>query len=340
MRMLNSTTGMLAACGLLLAACAAQEGESAVSVAAPGRAAAAGPVLARVDGWELRRGEVDELAAAAVALRTQPPLNLAAPPTETFEQRLGLAIELLSLAAAGQAGGLSASLVKDSRARALAAVYLDRLIDRDRRPIDDEDLKQAHLAEIHTFLTTGESELYAPTRVDLAIIGAGRFPSWSSYEDDSYVPVLSDEETFELATRIRAACGDRVTDLDAFEQIGLSFLAGNPTVRIEHHPRMAIDPDLFQLAPQIRTALDGLSENGAISQPVRTPGGTFIVRRGVWRPGKGEDLASIKDALARKVRRKRRQQMLTEHLQRLDRKLVVRTWPERLRDPRAEARAP
>ncbi len=290
-----------------------------------------GPVISRVGSVDLKLSEVDELAAMASEIRQRPPWNLPPPPMDTFDQRMRLAIEFLSLVGAAQKGYLEKSLVSDSMKRALASVYLRRALLMDlRRPVTKEELEQAHQDEIRKYITTGESELYRPTRVDFAIIGVGINPAWTKYEKGTVKNPMTMEQTVALASKIKKLAGDHVPDLDKFEALAKKFKKGNPTVRIKHQKRAALAKELFPLAPVFYDRLVKLKNNGDISPVFRTPAGAMILRRGVTWPGKGENAEEIKNELTSRVQQKWAMEHLRKISETLKKNYAIETYPDAL----------
>ncbi len=292
-----------------------------------------GPVVARVGDRALHLGEVDALAAAAQVLRSRPPWDLPEPPAATLEQRVALAVELLAMVRAAEQGRLDPARIEDARERALAAVWLQRFVADapDEAPIGEDALRRAHQEVIAEYLATGESTIYEPTRVEVHVVGVGLFPDWTAFEDETIEPVVERSAAFDLAERIRAACGDVVADGDASVALVRRFQAGNPTLRIEHQPQVAFSGRLFSLPDAFRQPLRALERPGQISPVIETPGGAFLLRRGLLQPGRGERLDDVRAELTERVRNQRRGRRLDEALEALHQRLGVRVYAERFR---------
>lgn len=314
----------------LTSACTRSGDQSALlAISSTPKSQPKGPILARAGHYELKLSEVDDLAAMASKVRQGPPWNLPPPPMETFEQRMQLAIELLAMASAAEDGAIDKKLLQDSMSRSLASAYLRRaFLSESQRPVTEKQLHKAQMEEIRKYITTGESELYRPTRVDFTIIGVGINPSWVKYEKDTVVNIMSVQQTMELAAKIKKLAGDHLSDLDKFESLARKFEKHNPTVRIIHQKRAALPDGLFPMSTIIRSQLIKLRDNGDISPVIETPAGAMILRRGVTWPGKGEDAEEIKDRLSRKVREKRSMQHLKKITEALSKKYAIKTWPE------------
>jgi hypothetical protein len=302
---------------------------------AAGRADTAeqGPVVARVGDRPLHLGEVDALAAAAQALRSRPPWNLPEAPAATLEQRVALAVELLAMVRVAEQGRLGPARIEDARERALAAAWLQRFVAGapDEQPIDEDALRRAHQEVIAEYLSTGESTIYEPTRVEVHVVGVGLFPDWTAFEDETIEPVVERSAAVALAERIRAACGDVVADGDALAALVRRFQPSNPTVRIEHRRQVAFSGRLFSLPAAFRRPLRELDRPGRISPVIETPGGAFLLRRGLLQPGRGEQLDDVRAELTERVRNQRRGRRLEEALEALRRRIGVHVYADRFR---------
>ena len=283
-----------------------------------------GPVVARVGGIDIHIDEVEPLARLALDLRRKH--ELPEPRAELMDERLDLAVELLALA-----GGADEQETGDVRKRLLARIYLDRMLEAETdRPVSDEEVVEVHRDQKRKYLTTGESELFEPGRVDAAVIGVGLFANFGVPADEEMIPVLDRAGVDRLASKVLRACGDRVNDLDEFIAIARRFSKGNPSLRLQHHPRVAFDSELSILPPRIHESLVGLDGNGAISPVIRAGGAAFVIRRGVGYPGRGEDPEEIRDEIVRSIRLKHRRVRLKELLSRLMLRFRIQTWPENL----------
>mgnify|MGYP006279192291 CR=1 FL=1 len=292
-----------------------------------------GPVVARVGKRALHLDEVDALAAAAQALRSRPPWDLPQPPPANLEQRVALAVELLALVRAAEQGRLEPARTEDARERALAAAWLRRFVANapDERPIGEDVLRRAHQEVIAEYLATGESAIYEPTRVEVHVVGVGLFPDWTAFEDETIEPVVERSAAVDLAERIRAACGDVVADGDALTALVRRLQPGHPTLRIEHQRQVTFSGRLFSLPTAFRQPLRALEQPGQISPLIETPGGAFLLRRGLLRPGRGERLEDVRAELTQRVRNQRRARRLEEALQALRQRIGVVVYTDRFR---------
>ncbi len=315
----------LLAAGPTLWGCACQDAPQGVAVPEPRPRPPVepGPVVARVGGMDLHLAEIEPLARLALDLRRGH--ELPEPRAGTLDEQLDLAVELLALAEGADPQGTEET--EETRKRLLARIYLARVTEAEGdRPVSAEEIAEAHLDQKRKYLTTGESEMYEPSRVDAAVIGIGLFPNFGVSRDEEMVPVLDRAAVERLAAEVRRACGDRVKDLDEFIAIARRFSRGNPTLRLQHHPRTPLDPDLAMLAPGIHESLVGLDGNGAVSPVIFEGAAAFIVRRGVGYPGRGEDPEAIRGELVRSVRLQRQRVRLEVLLSELMLRFRVQTW--------------
>lgn len=329
--------GSLVCCLGLVACAAAACGTSPVADPAglgldvKGAKRELGPRLAKVGEADLDMAAVDSLAQAARELRGE--FDLPLPADDSLHTRLDMAIELAALAEASISQEPMAPELENARERLLARIFLGRVLRATAaQPIDDADLREAHLHEIRKFMTDGSSDLYQPTRVDAALIGVGRVPNWQTPDGEQVIELVTAAEQRRLADAIKQACGDRVADLDDFIAIGRRFSQGHATVRLEFHNRLTADPSLSFLDPVLLNSLISMQGIGDVSQVLDVGGALVIVRRGEMVAGRGEDLASSTAALSQIIADDRARKRLEALLKELEKRLQVQTWPSRLAD--------
>jgi hypothetical protein len=261
-----------------------------------------GPIVARVGGFEIHLADVLILAETMLQINRSLGFEVDGPP-DSFEDQLELAIEFGALSnEAEQLVRLDPDQLNEQTKKVLTRVYLNRLREEaEKTPINQEMLDKAYEAEKARYLMTGESEVYKASRVDGVAIVVGYFPDLHSPEDEE-AAVLSRDVARELAAKISAACGDQVADLDSFFELGRRFMAGNPTVQMQGYWNVVTDSSYSKLDPSIQGALVALEKNGSVSRPVETDSGIFIIRRGVFYPGLGEQLEDVREQLSDLIR--------------------------------------
>lgn len=283
-----------------------------------------GPVVARVGEAELRLGEVEILAGMAVELRGE--LGLEVAQELSFQDKLDLAIELVALSVEAGKHDFEAG---DERERLLARVYLTRLLQEpEERPVTPEELERAHQEEIQRYISTRESDFYRPTTVDVAAITIGYFPDFHPPQDDEE-PLLAREQIEDLARRIHSESAS--LDLDGFLALGRKYMAGNPTVEIKEFPQVLLTDKAPRTDEIVFKALKSLPDNGAVTDPIWTERGVWLVRRGATYPGKGEQIDEVKPQIVSRILTGRRRSVFEERIVRLRERYRIETWPERLK---------
>jgi hypothetical protein len=255
-----------------------------------------GPIVAKVGGYEIRLANVSILAETMLQMNRS--LGFTQSQPESFEDQLQLAIEFVALTlAAEQLVKLDPDQLNEQTKKVLTRVYLNRLTEEaDNKPIKPEMLAKVYETEKARFLMTGDSDVYKASLVDGVAIAVGYFPDHNIPQDDQE-PILSRELARELAKKISGACGDQVSDLDEFYEIGRRFMAGNPTVGMKEYWKVIADSSFSKLDSSIHQALVALEKNGSVSGPIETDFGIFIIRRGVFYPGLGEQLEDVREQL-------------------------------------------
>ncbi len=290
-----------------------------------------GPIVAKVDGDGLRLGEIDEYFALARNLRAAN--DLPAGDIDSGKGRLDLAIELVALAVQARAAGIDGSPVVDELTkRLLARAYLDRLAaESDRLEVSDSEIRAAFEREKARYMATGYSDIFEPSSMNFVALAIGFFPDLH-VPGKGEQPVCSRDQAIELGKKIHASLAGSAPDLDVFMSDARRFELGHPTLVVNEYWRTLGDPQLSGIDPTLHTAAFSLRSEGDLSEPVVTDEGVFIVRRGYFRPGKGERLSDVRDALVAGVRNHHRHTLLQKQLSALLKKYGARTWPERLAD--------
>ncbi|MBW1871057.1 MAG: hypothetical protein JRJ19_03280 [Deltaproteobacteria bacterium] len=261
-----------------------------------------GPIVAKVGGFEIRLADVPILAETMLQINRSEGF-LVDGPADSFEDQLQLAIEFAALSLeAEQVVKLDPDQLKEQTKKVLTRIYLNRLSqEAEKTSISEEMLDMAYEAEKARYLMTGESEVYRASRVDGIAIVVGYFPNLLWREDEA-AAVLSRDVARVLAEKISAACGEQVADLDNFFELGRRFMAGNPTVQMQEYRNVVVDSSHSKLDPSILQALVALEKNGSVSRPIETDSGIFIIRRGVFYPGLGEQFEDVREQLTDLIR--------------------------------------
>ncbi|HOX43191.1 MAG TPA: hypothetical protein PK668_06320 [Myxococcota bacterium] len=316
--------------GALLGGCDDLPGEAGLAPTA----GPTGPVVARVAGEELRLDEVAPLARLALELRASQGLPAGELSASSIEEQVGLATELLALAAEARArspaGRPEGRDLEEARARLAARLLLDRAMARvDARPVVEEDLVRRHAEEVQRFLANGQSPLFEPSRVDAVLVSAAPFPDQAEHPDQP--PLLTREQVAALLDGLRQEVGERASDLDAFLSQAWARARGQPCLRIESAWGSPLEPSLSQLAPEVARELAGLDGQGAVSRVFWVGDTACLLRRGATRPGSGESVEAARAGLEDAIRRDRRRAAADDLRQALRRRYEVQVWPERLR---------
>ncbi len=309
----------------VLLACRSESGTPALR--GPGELAK-GPVVARVGEVELRVDDVESLAQAARSLRRSFDLPVAEGVSD-----LELALELMVLAEAARLqGGDSSGEVQEGRRRLLSRLYLGRLMETlPEVPFSDAELQGLLNLEMARYAQSAESEVYRPTRLSSAMIFIGHLPG--ALPSDEYPVLLYDAQVEDLADKIHSACAPRVDDLDDFMALGRRFSEAHPTVRVEGFDAQSFPPaELEGVRWKALRALDG---NGAISRPLRVPGGMIVIRRGATLEGQGETLADARVDLERLAIVERKRSLLKQALRAIHERLGVEIFSSRIMPDRA-----
>jgi len=290
----------------------------------------AGPLGKLVDGLHL--DEIDEYARMAQKLRAAS--DLPAGDIDSDKGRLDLAIELAALALQARAAGAGdLPAVGERTKRLLARVYLDRLVAAsDRLPVSDSEVRAAFEREKARYMTTGESDIFRPSSLD--VIAVGYFPDMHVPEHGEQL-VCARGLALELGRKIHATLAGAAADLDAFLAAARRFQVGHPTVVIKEYWKTLSDPQLSGMDSKLHQAVCSLPAEGNLSEAVVTERGVFVARRGCAWPGKGERLAAVREVLVARIRTLRRRALLQKQLSALLEKYGARTWPERLAAPEA-----
>lgn len=302
-----------------------------------------GPVVARAGRVQIRAGDLEDLAEWALEFRRAQGLEPS--PPRTVRQRLELALEVAALAAAGEESGMDPALREERTRRLLARVFASRFIAGvEQRPVTEEAIQRVHRDQIQEYEQEGESEVFEPTRADVATIAVGHFPDLEP-PGAGEEPLVDRKAADALIKRIRAAClapaddgAPVASDLDGFLRVGTRFQADHPTVRIQQTAGAVLFPELSRLPGALLKAIEALREPGEVSPPVWTPGAVYLVRRGLLVPGRGEDPARVRDELTNLVRRERRREEFGRLVRWLRERYEVRTWPRRVRESEEKGR--
>jgi hypothetical protein len=285
-----------------------------------------GPTVAEVAGQKIALMEIDDLARLAQDIRSQ--VGVDDESQVSLENQLQLALEIEALSAvADQSYSLQSPDLRTEYNNLLVRTFL-RLFSKsiDQQLYSKEEIADAYEAEKARYFETGESALYRPAMVDCAAIAVGYFPNLR-LEPDQELGVLSEENAIKLANEIFKQSGSYMFDLDDFLVLARNNMLGNPTVRIiqvANVPQARVQNS--RLDPAISKTLFNLSKNGEIHPPVVSDGAVYIVRRGVSRPGKGEDISEVEDALIGQVHADRKRSAFIHLVDQLREKYKVKVF--------------